>query len=109
MELHTMSDPMTLGELKERDLFNQRQGAMNKNIECISKDFDMYTKKVSSTSNQIRNIDFLNIGISNMIVICVIVLSILQSVINLNSLFSGISIACLSGFDFIKNLSLLMI
>ena len=95
-------------ELKERDLFNQRKGEMRKNLETISRDIELFNKRVRNTSNRIRNFDFFNIGFGSVLMIIVVILGILASVSNINYNFIGISVASLSGFEIIKNLSILL-
>ena len=95
-------------ELKERDLFNQRKGEMRKNLETISRDIELFNKRVRNTSNRIRNFDFFNIGFGSVLMIIVVILGILASASNINYNFIGISVASLSGFEIIKNLSILL-
>ena len=95
-------------ELKERDLFNQRKGEMRKNLETITRDIELFDKRVRNASNRIRNFDFFNIGFGSVLMIIVVILGILASVSNINYNFIGISVASLSGFEIIKNLSILL-
>ena len=98
---------LTKAEQEERDLFNQRKGEMKYSISIIEKDLIMYTKKLNRTSNHIRNLDFVNIGFSSVIVFFLVIIGILEST-NIFPLNSGISVSVLSGFELLRNLAIIV-
>ena len=108
MALHDLTIPMTNAELEERDLFNQRKGEMKNNISIIEKDLLIFTKKLIMVSNYIRNLDFFNIGISSFVVLSILILGFLNIFNIVQNDVLGLLISSLSGFEFIRNISILI-